>query len=60
MVDQADSPIVLTLSDVTFLRLGENNGFCPIIWNGFLHPYIIADVVYSVNDAITTMLKEFS
>ena len=44
MVDQADSPVVLTLSDVTFLRHGENNGFCPIIWSGFLHSYIIADV----------------
>ena len=57
MVDQADSPVILTLSDVTFLRHGENNGFCPIIWNGFIHPYIIADVVKLVNDAI---LKEFS
>ena len=27
MVDQADSPVVLILSDVTFLRHGENNGF---------------------------------
>ena len=60
MVDQADSLVVLTLSDVTFLRHGENNGFCPIIWNGFLHPYIIADVVQLVNDAITTMLQEFA
>ena len=53
--------IVLQFSHfVIFLRHGENNGFCPIIWNGFLHSYITADVGQLVNDAITTMLKEFS
>ena len=60
VVYQANGPIVLTFGDVSFLGHGENNGLSLFISYVLIHPNIIAYLVQLVNDALTTMLKQFS